>query len=521
MRWESMSRRLRIRLLLVIAACVVGAGVASATIQRSASNADFAEYATVTAVRIDMLALDAALEQAIHERSVAAFKRFGDAQDGFTKSMAKALARDEEPEELAELARQDKLADAWSDRAERTMAQLQDPHVARVAHDDAVRTQLLNEFLRANRDLLDELAEERDVRQRGALLLPIALIALLTLLSAVLLWAGVERPARTEQRRRRQQGELGGALQVARTEPEAYEVLARHLARASDFEHVTILNRSNSADRLEAVTPVRAASAVAAGLEGAAPDSCLAIRMAGIHRRDPERAALLSCDVCGKSAERTTCLPSLVGGEVIGSVLVEHRRPLDDLSTRQITDSVAEAAPVVANLRNLAIAELRAATDGLTGLPNQRSVHDTLKRMVAQAGRTLEPLALVLFDLDHFKQINDTFGHGRGDDVLAAVGDIADHGVRDSDFVGRLGGEEFAVLLPGTGREGAVRVAETLRQAISALAVTGIERDITASFGIAVLPEDAPDGQTLLRIADRALYQAKANGRDRVEMAAV
>ena len=77
------------------------------------------------------------------------------------------------------------------------------------------------------------------------------------------------------------------------------------------------------------------------------------------------------------------------------------------------------------------------------------------------------------------------------------------------------------MLLPGTGREGAVRVAETLRQAISALAVTGIERDITASFGVAVLPEDAPDGQTLLRIADRALYQAKANGRDRVEIAAV
>jgi diguanylate cyclase (GGDEF)-like protein len=182
---------------------------------------------------------------------------------------------------------------------------------------------------------------------------------------------------------------------------------------------------------------------------------------------------------------------------------------------------VAEAAPVIANLRNLAIAELRAATDGLTGLPNQRAVHETLKRMVAQAGRTVEPLALVLFDLDRFKQINDTFGHSRGDDVLAAVGDAAAHAVRTSDFVGRLGGEEFAVMLPGTDREGARKVAENLREAIAALAVTGIERQITASFGVAVLPEDAPEAQAILRAADRALYQAKANGRDRVELAAV
>ena len=180
-----------------------------------------------------------------------------------------------------------------------------------------------------------------------------------------------------------------------------------------------------------------------------------------------------------------------MGGEVIGSVLVEHPEPFDEHTNRQITDSVAEAAPVIANLRNLAIAEMRAATDGLTGLPNQRAVHETLKRMVAQAGRTLEPLAMVLFDLDRFKAINDTFGHGRGDDVLAAVGDVAAHTIRGSDFVGPLGGEEFAVLLPGTDREGALKVAENMREAIAVLTVAGVDRDITASFGVAVLPEDA------------------------------
>jgi diguanylate cyclase (GGDEF)-like protein len=243
--------------------------------------------------------------------------------------------------------------------------------------------------------------------------------------------------------------------------------------------------------------------------------------MAGAHRGELGTGALLTCDVCGTSPDRTTCLPALVGGEVIGSVLLEHEQPLGVATERQVADSVGEAAPVIANLRNLAISEMRAATDGLTGLPNQRAVHETLKRMVAQAGRTVSPLAMVLFDLDRFKQVNDTFGHGRGDDVLAAVGDVAAHTVRGSDFVGRLGGEEFAVLLPNTDREGARRVAENLREAIAALAVTGIDSEITASFGVAVLPDDAPEAQGLLRAADRALYQAKANGRNRVELAAV
>ena len=517
-----MSRRLRIRLLLVIAACVVGAGVASATIQRSASNADFAEYSGVNALRVDMLAQDAALQEVINERSSGAVERFTDARHAFGLTLAKARARDEEADEKASLARQQQLADDWSQRAELAVAGVvQGPRRAAADHGDAARTGLLTAFLKENSSLLADLAEEREARQQHALELPIGLIAVLTLLSAALLWVGVERPARDEGRRRGEQDELAGALQVARSEPEAYDVLARHLTRSTASTQVTILNRNNSADRLEPVSPVRPDSAVAAGLEGAAPDSCLAIRMAGAYEGNPGSPGLLSCEVCGKSPERTTCLPSLVGGEVIGSVLVEHPRPFGELTHRQVVESVAEAAPVIANLRNLAIAEMRAATDGLTGLPNQRAVHDTLKRMVAQAGRTVAPLALILFDLDRFKTINDTFGHGRGDDVLAAVGDVAAHTLRAADFVGRLGGEEFAVMLPGADRDGALKVAENLRGAISGLTVTGVDCSITASFGVAILPQDAPDAQALLRVADRALYAAKANGRDRVEVAAV
>jgi diguanylate cyclase (GGDEF)-like protein len=183
----------------------------------------------------------------------------------------------------------------------------------------------------------------------------------------------------------------------------------------------------------------------------------------------------------------------------------------------EIANSVGQAGPVLANLRNLAVAEFRAATDALTGLPNARAVQDSLRRMVAQASRTLSPLTAIMLDLDHFKQINDKYGHGRGDDVLAAVGSVLEATLRASDFVGRYGGEEFVILLPDTGRTEGAAVAEKIRAAVEATLVPEVGQRITASLGLAVLPDDAGDSVALLRHADRLLYTAKANGRNRVE----
>jgi diguanylate cyclase (GGDEF)-like protein len=206
-----------------------------------------------------------------------------------------------------------------------------------------------------------------------------------------------------------------------------------------------------------------------------------------------------------------------VGGEVIGSVLVTQHGG-GTAERERIADSVNQAAPVLANLRTLAIAETRAATDSLTGLPNRRSAQDTLKRMVAQAGRQLAPLAAIAMDLDHFKRVNDCFGHEKGDDVLAAVGRLLAEAVRESDFAARQGGEEFLLLLPETGREGAVQLAEKLRAAVGRTELPGVDTAVSASFGVAVYPEDAVDAETLLRKADRALYAAKEGGRNRIEV---
>ena len=230
-----------------------------------------------------------------------------------------------------------------------------------------------------------------------------------------------------------------------------------------------------------------------------------------------DQKPLLTCEVCGLTDGNSTCVPSLVGGEVIGSVLVQHALPLDAWGKRRVEESMTQASPVLANLRNLALSQTRALTDGLTGLPNRRAADDTLKRMAAHAGRTSNSLGAVLFDLDHFKQINDLCGHEKGDEVLAAVGLGVISSLRASDFAARFGGEEFILLLPETDRDGAVTVAEKLRKAIAAVEVPGVSRPITATFGVAALPEDADEPTLLLRAADRALYLAKSRGRNRVE----
>jgi diguanylate cyclase (GGDEF)-like protein len=329
--------------------------------------------------------------------------------------------------------------------------------------------------------------------------------------------AAEDRRTAAERAHYEAQREFTEIMQVTRDENEAYQLLKRHLERSLERSEVVVLNRNNSHDRLEPMTELPERFELAEALKAAAPDSCLAVRLGKSHERLVDHEPLLVCELCGSLSANSTCVPSLVGGEVIGSVLVRHEQSLEGASRRMVEESITQAAPVLANLRNLALSQTRALTDGLTGLPNRRAIEDTLKRMAAYADRTGSPLGVVLFDLDHFKQVNDLYGHEKGDEVLAAVGVVVTTSVRASDFGGRFGGEEFVVLLPDTGRDGAVVIAEKLRAAVAALEIPGVSRPITASFGAAAIPEDAAEPALLLRGADRALYLAKARGRNRVE----
>jgi diguanylate cyclase (GGDEF)-like protein len=176
--------------------------------------------------------------------------------------------------------------------------------------------------------------------------------------------------------------------------------------------------------------------------------------------------------------------------------------------------------PVVLLQRSLLHQQLQAAarTDAKTGLLNAAAWQREADTELSRAKRSGDPLALLLVDLDHFKRVNDTYGHLVGDQVLVGVATTLCHQLRDYDIVGRFGGEEFVVLVPGADAVEACRVAERLRSRVSRLAVPAEDGSVavTISIGVALLRAHGEDLIELLAAADLALYRAKKSGRDRV-----
>jgi diguanylate cyclase (GGDEF)-like protein len=181
----------------------------------------------------------------------------------------------------------------------------------------------------------------------------------------------------------------------------------------------------------------------------------------------------------------------------------------------------AQASVALENERLHRTVKRQAITDELTQLANRRRFTETLALEVRRAERFGDPLALVLADLDDFKNINDRYGHGTGDLVLRRFADVMRENMRDFDLPVRFGGEEFAVLLPETGLEGGRQLALRLAAALADLRIPEIGDDrapVTASFGVSSFPE-AGSAEELLAAADRALYRAKAEGKNRVASA--
>lgn len=206
-------------------------------------------------------------------------------------------------------------------------------------------------------------------------------------------------------------------------------------------------------------------------------------------------------------------------------ITAEHQvKDLEDLNKTllELNEELVEQQRSVARLnhelkRKQEMLEVQSLTDPLTKVGNRRQLFQRLRVEMEQARQHQQPFSVIIGDIDHFKRINDTYGHQVGDRVLQATAQRLREGLRTHDFIGRYGGEEFMIVLPLASLEVASVIAERLRQGVAALAVSPLQEPITCSFGAATLEDETEE--ELLNRADVALYQSKQQGRNRVTLA--
>jgi diguanylate cyclase (GGDEF)-like protein len=315
-------------------------------------------------------------------------------------------------------------------------------------------------------------------------------------------------------------GELSDLLQSCRSTEEAQALVTERARTLFPDSSGALCITNHSRNLVDAVatwgTPALAESFFS-------PDDCWALRRGRIHVFDGQSVS------CAHIAEarpaRALCVPMMAHGETLGLLYVEGgvAEPWSD-SERRLARTLAEqAALALANLTLREKLRLQSVRDPLTGLHNRRYLEESLEREIQRAERRSTSVGVLMIDLDHFKRLNDTFGHDAGDTMLCALADLFRTRFRGEDIVCRYGGEEFTILLPETSLARAQERAEELRAAAAEARPPGQNPPIdpvTLSIGVACYPQHGDTGAALLHAADAALYRAKAQGRDRVVMAA-
>ncbi len=226
----------------------------------------------------------------------------------------------------------------------------------------------------------------------------------------------------------------------------------------------------------------------------------------------------------GADIRSELAVPILAGEALLGILKMESSNPneFDDTDVVALEAVADQAAVSLRNAHAHALVALQARTDSLTGVLNHRALIGRLEQELSRARRSEQCLSVLFLDVDHFKEINDSYGHDAGDAVLREVSRLVKGTLRAEDTVGRYGGEEFVILLPGAERQESLGIAERIRATIAAHSFTGTggaSVGMTVSLGVATYPDAGGTQADLLRSADRALYQAKRLGRNRVSVA--
>ena len=309
---------------------------------------------------------------------------------------------------------------------------------------------------------------------------------------------------------------LADAFDMADDEPAAHEVVRRSLHQVLPGTPAELLLADNSEAHLAVAVTVEGLEAPGCPVQS--PFQCVAVRRG----RPVLFADSSALDACPKLRDRpqgplsACCTPVTFMGRALG--VLHTTGPVggqpDEAGAEQLAALAAQAGARIGTLRATRTTQLQATTDSLTGLINRRTLEERVRRLASAGGS----FALVLADLDHFKQLNDRFGHEAGDRALRLFAQVLAANSRGDDLLCRYGGEEFVLVLPGQDRAAAREQLDRLRVALSGTLAAGAAPVFTASWGVTDSAESS-DLQVLLRSADTALFAAKRTGRDRIVLA--
>ncbi|MFI5046779.1 MAG: diguanylate cyclase [Acidimicrobiia bacterium] len=322
-----------------------------------------------------------------------------------------------------------------------------------------------------------------------------------------------ERLMREAASRREFDTRLARSLEMADDEIAAHDTIRRALSIIVPAHPVELLLADNSHAHLERVVVVAPSDEGGPECPVGSPNRCIAVRRSQT-QVFADSEALDACPLLrGRAQGRCSavCVPVAIAGRSVGvlHVLGTLDAPIDDEQVQSFQTLADQAGHRLGMLRIMAETQLQATTDGLTGLMNRRSFENRAHTLWSTTTRH----AVVMADLDNFKHLNDTHGHEAGDRALRVFSQTLRGQLRSDDLACRYGGEEFLVLLPGTETFEAIEIAERVREALIVAAGQGGMPAVTASFGIAH-SDDAEELDDLVQRADRALFNAKREGRD-------